>query len=552
MIQNILVLPDGTELAAGTPGTNALRSLQWTHTVNAGTDLTPGSACADSIEAEIWVSPGGSPGIGAGEELALWRVEEDGTRTLAGRFTAEKPVRSKRNLYKVTAYDRMLRTEKDLSPWLRENQGEFPMTLEALVRQVAAACGVTLANTLPRNGGYVVQPFYSDGITGRQLLQWAAQAAGCYLHCTPEGELAFGWYTDARGVHSLCPGAEGAAELGTPLPYCQDGLQYEDYTTAPLDKVQIRQSDTDVGVVWPADAQGTNALVIQGNLLLTSGSDESLRPVARALYEAACTWQPYTPCTVRAFAGCKATAGELVWLVTPGGQRLQTYLMNAVFSAGETRLEATGNPRRDSVLAVNSNRLNANGKLLEIAATIDGLNVKAGNLQNDYTQLQQTVDGLELTVVREGDVRTAFAADDTSVTIQSGVITFASDTLVVDSTNFKLDTKGNVSITGQFHATDGTSRIDVQDGLMRIWRKLNDGSYQEAATLASSGSNASIGNLYLLGPKAGGGQTYNVTAFSSYAGGNLNVYNASGISRFQVLINGNGEAEVWVNGSRKF
>lgn len=112
MIRNLLVLPDGTELSAGTPGQNALRSLQWTHTVNAGTDLTPGSACADSLEAELWVEPGGEPGIAAGDELTLYRVSDGGTRTKAGVFTAEKPTRSKRNLYRVLAYDRMVRTEK--------------------------------------------------------------------------------------------------------------------------------------------------------------------------------------------------------------------------------------------------------------------------------------------------------------------------------------------------------------------------------------------------------------------------------------------------------
>ena len=77
MTQYLLVLPDGSELSAGTPGQNALRSLQWTHTLNAGTDLTPGSACADSLEAELWVEPGRSPGIAAGQEVTLYRV--DGT-----------------------------------------------------------------------------------------------------------------------------------------------------------------------------------------------------------------------------------------------------------------------------------------------------------------------------------------------------------------------------------------------------------------------------------------------------------------------------------------
>lgn len=137
--------------------------------------------------------------------------------------------------------------------------------------------------------------------------------------------------------------------------------------------------------------------------------------------------------------------------------------------------------------------------------------------------------------------------------LAGGSAVFNNDSIQINSSNFQLDEQGNVNTTGTFHSTDGTSRVDIQDGLMRIWRKINNGTYREAATIASAGSNASIGNLYLLGPKSdGSGQTYNVTALSGYPGGSLNIYNAAGQVRFQVYINGNGDAEVWVNGQKKF
>ena len=172
--------------------------------------------------------------------------------------------------------------------------------------------------------------------------------------------------------------------------------------------------------------------------------------------------------------------------------------------------------------------------------------------QQDYTQLKMDQESLSLEVVKNGQVRSAFAADSTSITINSGIITFAANTLVVDSDNFKLDGSGNVSITGTFHTSDGTSRVDVQDGLIRVWRKINDNTWREAATLASSGNNAAIGNLYLLGPGATGGQVWNLTAFSGYAGGEFAIYNARQEAKFQVYINGNGDAEVWVNGVKRF
>ena len=87
---------------------------------------------------------------------------------------------------------------------------------------------------------------------------------------------------------------------------------------------------------------------------------------------------------------------------------------------------------------------------------MDGLTVTAGNLQDDYTQLSQTINGLELTVVKDGEVRTAFAADSSSVTISSGVISFASNSITIDSSNFKLDRNGNVTATGTFNSKTGS------------------------------------------------------------------------------------------------
>lgn len=546
MMQYLLVLPDGTELSAGTPGQNALRSLQWTHTVNAGTDLTPGSACADSLEAELWVEPGQSPGITAGQELTLYRVEGS-TRTRLGIFIAESPVRGKRNLYRLTAYDRMVNTEQDLSPWLRERQGDFPMTLDAFVQQVAEACGVPLAGALPRNGSYAVQAFYADGLTGRQLLQWAAQAAGCFVHCNADGALEFGWYTDARGVHSLVPGAEAAPGLGIAVPYREDGLAYEDYTAAPIDKVQIRQSDSDVGVIFPAEETGTNALVLQGNLLLTARSDEALRPVAQALYEAAAAWPAYTPCTVSAFAACPVTAGEHLYVVTPGGQRLETCVMSAVYTAGETRLESTGNPRRDSVAAVNSSRLNLQGKLLEIQADIDGLRVKAGDLSGDYSELRQTMEELSFSVVKDGEIRSKFAADDTSVTIESGVITFASNTLVVESDNFHLDKSGNVQITGSFYSKNSNGNsVNLANGIASFYARDSSGeSYPTTIITRTAGANP-CGWLDVYGRSATGAVNAQVRLMGSTTDGSIHLYNAFGTEQAYLT---SGESSVsWLAG----
>ncbi|HIZ42235.1 MAG TPA: hypothetical protein H9811_06710, partial [Candidatus Gemmiger excrementigallinarum] len=498
MIKHKILLPDGTVLTSGNAGTDAIRSVTLTEQVNDETDLCPGAACAACAEIELWAPLNGLT-IGQGTEIKLFRMDgTSGTEVAVGIFLAEQPQKKSANVIKVTAYDRMTLLDKALSPWLREHQGDFPMSLAAFIGAVCGQCGVVLSDgTLDRlpNADYQVRAFYADNLTGRQLIQWAAQAACCFARMTPDGSLEFAWYAENAATGIFPDAAEHwvALDLSGQILTCSDGsiwtynqdtatyysggLTYEDYETASLDKVQIRQSDDDVGVIWPPDAAGTNALVLQGNLLLTTDSTAALQPVAQTVYERLqrVTYTPLEvsfPCTMDMPA-----PGQIITVADAYGRPLQMYTMQRTITGQKVTLKATGHPRRDGTTAVNSQTLrNLQGKILEIKTSVDGLSVKAANLQNDYTKLTQTVDGLELTVVKDGEVRTAFAADSTSVTISSGVITFASNTLVVESDNFHLDKSGNVQITGSFYSKNSNGNsVNLADGIAAFYARDSSG-----------------------------------------------------------------------------
>ena len=242
MLQPILTLPSGTELKGGSPG-SAVKSLTLHTAVNSGQEFTIGSAFSDYIEAEIWADPGGSLQITAGDALTYYRQDDAGSRTKVSVFYAEKPTRTKRNSYKITAYDTMSKLDADFSGWLRANQAQFPKTIWQLVQLACQRAGVTLASSsLPINGSYSVQAFYADDLTCRQIISWAAEAAGCYAHMNADGKLQFLTYTDKRSTVKITP--DGASNS---TAYYADSLSYEDYTVKAIEKVQIRQSDSDVG-----------------------------------------------------------------------------------------------------------------------------------------------------------------------------------------------------------------------------------------------------------------------------------------------------------------
>ena len=396
MLQPILTLSSGTELKGGSPG-SAVKSLTLHTAVNAGQEFTIGSAFSDYIEAEIWADPGGSLQITAGDALTLYRQDDAGNRTKVGVFYAEKPTRTKRNSYKITAYDNMSKLDADFSGWLRANQAQFPKTIWQLVQLACQRAGVTLASSsLPINGSYSVQAFYADDLTCRQIISWAAEAAGCYAHMNADGKLQFLTYTDKRSTAKITP--DGASNSTV---YYADSLSYEDYTVKAIEKVQIRQSDSDVGVIYPDSTTATNTYAVQGNLLLTTGTEANLKSVVQNLYNVLKN-VTYTPCKVSVPSSSGLACGQIVHVKDARGREFDTYLMSATISSGNASFESVGSASRESSSAVNSQSYkNLTGKMLEIKTSVDGLEVKASDLTGKYTDLKATVDGLSSEVKKD-------------------------------------------------------------------------------------------------------------------------------------------------------
>ena len=396
MYQPILTLSSGTELKGGSPG-SAVKSLTLHTAVNAGKEFAIGSAYSDYIEAEIWADPGGSLQITAGDALTYYRQDDAGNRTKVGVFYAEKPTRTKRNSYKVTAYDTMSKLDADFSGWLHANQAQFPKTIWQLVQLACQRAGVTLASSsLPINGSYSVQAFYADDLTCRQIISWAAEAAGCYAHMNADGKLQFLTYTDKRSTAKITP--DGASNS---TAYYADSLSYEDYTVKAIEKVQIRQSDSDVGVIYPDSTTATNTYAVQGNLLLTTGTEANLKSVVQNLYNVLKN-VTYTPCKVSVPSSFGLACGQIVHVKDARGREFDTYLMSATISSGKASFESVGSASRENSSAVNSQSYkNLTGKMLEIKTSVDGLEVKASDLTGKYTDLKATVDGLSSEVKKD-------------------------------------------------------------------------------------------------------------------------------------------------------
>lgn len=336
MLFTKIVLPDGSVIASGPGEKNSIQQSTITQCVNSEDELRPGSTCAACVEAKIFVSDG-TLNVKSGDELTV--CKSDGrSDTKIGVFIAERPTQASANTYKLTAYDRVSKLDKDLSDWLK-SLNKWPYKLSTFAQLVCSACGVTLVDSEIPNKDFLVNKFSRSGVTGRQLLQWCAELACRYCYANADGNIEFGWY------------AESGVTLST-SDFFAGALNYEDYTVAPIDAVKIRLSSSSSETYWPSDAAQNPYIILDNPLIggsLTSATSAALQAMLAVLRTTA-----YTPCKVSTTSRLDLRPGHKVDIVDKNGKRISTVIMSKVQTGQRDTLESTGAPSRQSATAVNN------------------------------------------------------------------------------------------------------------------------------------------------------------------------------------------------------
>ena len=137
------------------------------------------------------------------------------------------------------------------------------------------------------------------------------------------------------------------------------------------------------------------------------------------------------------------------------------------------------------------------------------------------------------TPVQSGNIRSKFAMDASSVTIDAGRLTFNSNTIVINSTNFKLDGSGNVTAKGAFESGDEQSGgyACIKNGTLEL--KYNgDTNLYFTTTISGSG----YANMHLCGP---GGQEAVVLQARKNEGSGIFLFDKDANQKASIMGNGN-------------
>lgn len=385
----LIVLPDGTEIFSGPGSGPKIQNSTIKLIVNDGQEFSIGSVCAARFECNI-LNPGGELSIAAGDEITVYKVQGD-TRRKMGLFTLEEPVRPSPNRYKITAYDRVSWFDKDLTDWLMTLEG-WPYTVNQLAMMVAHECGTGLGTEYLLNGSYTVQRFGGSGITGRKIMQWIAEITATFCRANPDGGIVFERYRNTSKV--LTPANTFSTQLA-------------DYQTAPIERLQIRLSEDDIGVIYP-DVEGIT-YPVTGNYLLTATEPAALESVAKNIYNAI-MGVSYTPGTVVIAHDPDICAGDIITVEDINGKTATMYVMTKTTKGQRDTLECTGSASRDSSTVVHEESFKAvNAKILEVKKDISGLLVRATETETQIednraytdqkiTEVMIAADGLASTV----------------------------------------------------------------------------------------------------------------------------------------------------------
>ena len=193
--------------------------------------------------------------------------------------------------------------------------------------------------------------------------------------------------------------ADGNVTLATGMavPYKQGSLSYETYQTDIIARVQIKNSESDAGVIYPSEADG-NCYVISGNMLLGACSSEDMTAVAKTLYEQLSS-VTYVPFSVTLPRTLKVRAGEIIGVRDINGHSFISLVMKMTVTPSGVKISSTGYKSYESIAAVASGKFtNLTGKVLEMSKTVDGLVVTNRDLEGKYSNLEMSTEAFKTTV----------------------------------------------------------------------------------------------------------------------------------------------------------
>jgi hypothetical protein len=359
--------------------------------INGGGDLRFGVAACGSLKFSAMSPHPFSEGV---EFTWLRKQIEEESFSAMGVFTVRSV--TKRGLcYDVEATDGMSAFNVDAKLFL--DAVNYPTNHFNLLSTLCVMFGVSVQIQSMANSSLVVSSSpYWDGATVRDIISMLAEASGCFAHFLPNGEMHFGGYRNVG------------------VDFTKSHYSYPfiaDYLVAPIDKVQIRATQGDIGTIV---GNGQNTYIVEGNPMFAvapAGSEVS----SASLLLNAISGITYTPCEIPLFNDNGVRVGDAFTI-----DGVPAVAMSYRCTPRGTVISCTGSPRRDvQSTAANRDVIALLGRTNELTRTSELTESRLTDAEGEISLIRQTSDEIVLAV---GNQNIKISSLETEI---SGVVKFS-------------------------------------------------------------------------------------------------------------------------------
>lgn len=360
----------------------------------------------------------------------------------------------------ITAQDFMVLFDVDISEWY--NNTLFPSEdtkrhISEILFLLCSYIGVEYDREfdyLIHSDLYVGKSIQPTQLSGRELLQRICELNACFGHFDYDGVLKFITIENPE----LYPTGENAEYISL-----YKSCEYEDYDVKPINSVQIRLEDDDIGVTAVQEsAEVINRYIITGNFILSSLEKEQMQIAADNLlfYMQSLTYRPNT--TIMQ-GGLHLQLGKKYNLNT-SQESFQSYVLKRTLS-GIQALVSTIEANGSEWLSETSNNITSqlstlSGKTSKLKRDFESLESTFTNYSEQIeSKITQTAEEINLKVNR-GDVSSELSLEDGKVEIKGNRIKIESD-------NFILNEDGSISCS-DVTITGGKISIETSEDLLPV------------------------------------------------------------------------------------
>ena len=272
--------------------------------------------------------------------------------------------------------------------------------------------------------------------------------------------------------------------------YKQSETSYEDYTVRPIDKVQIRQEEGDIGG-WSHE-EGTNCYVVQGNFLAYGKSSEELDRIADVIYD---------QISGRLYRPCKIVGPALPWVEVGDGiicyttdDVIETYCLKRTLKGIQGMMdtyEARGSLELEENTGIRSEIVQLEGKAAIIKKSVEEVSVKVTDLK-EYAEAQFKVTSNEIAAevkrAQEAESSLSVKANEIALRVSEKVsrgevtselnselkitgnrIELTTGNFIITAKNFTVDESGDSVFSGNIRGASFIGgNIDIGNGKFKV------------------------------------------------------------------------------------